>query len=225
ALEDGMAALLPRPAARLCALELLLWVCTAMWLFRRGGGQPGEGEFSYHGRSPLGTFLWLVLLTAPLELLAWELLIPWAWLRLLLLVAGFYGALWIVGLYASLRVLPHRLEPGGVRLRHGLLADGWVPYDAIADVEPERAQPPGKGEGLRLSPKGTIAYLAVGGRTDLTLTLRTPRALDGFLRPTPLVSAIRLAADEPERLAAALRRRIAPAEGGVDGEGKIPVSA
>lgn len=188
-------------------MELRLWGALGLWL-RRALRRPArdEAEFGYHRRSPLGALVWMALFTAPVELLAWELLIPWAWLRLALLIGSLYGLLWIAGFAASLRVLPHRIDPDGLRLRYGLFADGAIPYDAIEGVALERHQPPERRDGLRFSPRRTIAYLAVGGRTDVTLTLRTPRAVRGpFKAPSP-VRMICLAADEPERLACELAR-------------------
>ena len=69
---------------------------------------------------------------------------PWAWLRWVLLIAALYGVLWIGGLIASLKVLPHQLEAGGVRLRHGNLAEVLIPYHEIADVEQQSLGAPGR---------------------------------------------------------------------------------
>jgi len=63
ALEDGLAVLLPRRAARLVALEPRLMACLLRWATRRVS--PKEGEFAYHKRSALGIFLPVVALTAP----------------------------------------------------------------------------------------------------------------------------------------------------------------
>ncbi|HEX5502491.1 MAG TPA: hypothetical protein VFW96_07695 [Thermomicrobiales bacterium] len=218
AIEEGLATVLPRPAARFAVQEGRLWLCLARWPRRRGG--PGAGEFGYRRRSALGTFLLVALLSAPIEIGAFELLIPWAWARWALLAASLYAVLWLLGLHVSLTVLPHRLEPDGLRLRYGLLAEVFLRYDTIASVAAERRAWPGGGEGLRVLPArrgkdGTdylpTALLLCGGKTDLTIRLREPRALDGFLGPTAPVLAIAAAADDPERLAADLTARLAAA--------------
>ncbi len=70
-----------------------------------------------------------------------------------------------------------------------------------------RKSPEGK-DGLRAIPAEGAAYLAVGGRTDVTLHLRTPTVIAGLLRPTVPVTTIHLAADDGSALAQALQARM-----------------
>jgi len=207
ALEDGLAVIFPRSAARVIAIEPRIWICLYRWLFRRRS--PAPNEFSYMKRSPMGMLLALVLVSTPVELFLIELLVPWDWLRWLLLIAGIYAALWLLGVYASLKVLPHRLDPDALRIYYGILASGSVPHAAIASVSLEGRKAPEAAEGLRVTPMKAAAYVAVGGRTDLTLHLREPVVLYGLTKPTPPVSTIHLAADNPEGLLNALHGRIA----------------
>ncbi len=209
ALEAGLAVLLPRPLARLAALEPRLWYCLGRVLVRRGRRTDGL-DFPYHRRSPIGAIVFVALLTAPVEILVFELVIPWAWLRLLLLVAAVYSFVWLLGLYASLAVLPHRLEPAALRLRYGALAEGRIPYAAIAAAERARRPSPGGRDGARVADEGgaRALYLAVGGRTDLTLRLREPRTFSGLRGPTPPVETVHLATDDPDRLVRALGERV-----------------
>ena len=212
ALEEGLAVLLPRPLARLAALEPRLWYCLGRWLARRGR-RTAEAEFPYHCRSLVGAIVIVALLTAPVEILFFELVIPWTWLRLLLLVAALYSFVWLLGLYASLVVLPHRLEPEALRLRYGALAEGRIPYTAIAAAERARRSAPGGRDGARVADEGGVSalYLAVGGRTDLTLRLREPQTFSGLRGPTPPVATVHLATDDSDRLARALAERIGAA--------------
>jgi hypothetical protein len=155
----------------------------------------------------------VALLTAPVEVLFFELVIPWPWLRLLLLVVAVYSFIWLLGLYASLVVLPHRLEPSALRLRYGALAEGRIPYTAIATAERARRSAPGGRDGARVADEGgaRALYLGVGGRTDLTLRLREPQTFSGLRGPTPPVETVHLATDDPDRLARALAERIGAA--------------
>ncbi|HEX9987594.1 MAG TPA: hypothetical protein VGE45_03845 [Chloroflexia bacterium] len=204
AVEDGIAVIFPRTVARLVALEPRIWIALFKWAFRRRPLAPDE--FSYHKRSALGAFLALVLLTLPVELLLYEILIPWPIVRWILLVVSVYAVFWMLGLYASLRVLPYRLDAGGFKIRYGVLADGFVPYNLISAVELQRRKSPDQ-EGLRVVAEQDAAYLAVGGRADLTLHLREPIALHGLLRPHPPVRTLHLASDKPDQLAVELRTR------------------
>ena len=205
ALEDGLTVLLPRPLARIVSLEPRMIACLFLWLFRRR--RPGAGQFTYHRRSWGGALLILVLLTVPVEIFIVELLVPWAWLRWTVLIAALYGVLWFGGLIASLKVLPHQLEAGGVRLRHGNLAEVLIPYHEIAGVEQQSIRAPGGRDGLVTDRTAGSAYLAVGGRTDVTLRLHTARPVHGLLRPTPPVTTVHVAADNPAHLTEALRTR------------------
>jgi hypothetical protein len=208
ALTEGWSLVLPGRLARLLVLEIRLWACLWRWLFRRRDAV--AGGFSYHGRSPLGVFLIFLLLTAPPEIALVELLVPWAWLRWALLAGVFYGIAWLAGYAAALVVLPHRLEPGGLRLRLGLQAEVFIPFTAIAVAEQRRCAAPGGRDGCRVVPapepgSPATAFLAVGGRTDVTLRLREPRRVRRLPDWTAPVATVHVAVDRPGDLLEALR--------------------
>lgn len=206
ALEDGLEVFLPRQLARVVALEPRLWFCLWQWVFRRV--RIGVDDFPYHKRSFLGYFLILILFTTPIEIFLLELLISWAWLRWLILVAAVYALFWIFGLYASLVALPHRLDSRSIRLFYGILAQARIEYGNIASVELNRRRWSGHQDGLRLASDKGSAYLAVGGETDITIGLRKAQTLPGWLRLTPTVMTVHLASDEPQRLVSELTERI-----------------
>ena len=202
ALEEGLTVIFPRRIARIIALEPGIWICLYQWVKRR---PLTAAEFSYGKRSMFGTLLAFVLLTAPFEIFAYEMLLPWAVVRFLLLLATIYMALWMVGLYASLKVLPYRLEAEGIRLHYGILADGYIPYSDIAKIWVKQEQTRAGREGLVV--KDASAYLTAGGRTDITLRLHVPRPLNGLLTSTAPVTYIHLVADQPDALARAIAER------------------
>lgn len=206
ALEGGMSLVLPRPVARLVVSEPRLFVCLGRWAF--GRAKPREAEFGYGKGSPLGTFVVMVLLTAPIEVVFWELLVPWTWLRWALLVLSVYSVLWLLGLYASRVALPHRLEEDGLRLRQGLFAEVFVPYAEVEGIEGKRRRSPRSGDGLQGAPDEDAANLAINGSVHLALALRSPLTVRGFLKDTSPVRNIRVAADEPERMIREVRRRL-----------------
>ncbi len=202
ALEEGLTVIFPRRIARIVAVEPRIWICLYQWAKRR---PLAATEFSYGKRSIFGALLAFVLITAPFEVLAYEILLPWATVRLMLLLATIYMALWMIGLYASLKVMPYKLEADGVRLHYGIMAAGYIPYSEIAKIWIKQEQTRDSREGLAV--KGDSAYLAAGGRTDLTLRLHNPRTLNGLLSPTVPVTYIHLVADQPDALARALAER------------------
>ncbi|MDO8672143.1 MAG: hypothetical protein Q7O66_12050, partial [Dehalococcoidia bacterium] len=186
-------------------LEPKLWFCLATYLLRHH--RPGPNDFSYRKRSMVGPLLLVVAFTTPVELLLVEMLVPWLWLRWVLLVLAVYALVWAFGFYASLIVLPHRLEAAGVRLHYGIFADGLVPYGEIVQIVRESRRAHGIGDGFRSVRKENAAYLAVGGRTDVTMHLRSGCSLNGLLSPTPIFATLHVAVDEPERLARELDLR------------------
>jgi hypothetical protein len=210
AIEDGLTVLLPRKVARIVALEPLLWAYLGKWALRHN--HLGQGEFQYHKRSPIGPLLLVILFTTPVEILLFELLIPWDWLRWLLLIAAAYALFWAFAFYASLVVLPHRLEQDGVRLRYGIFADTLIPYPVIERVELQQLRSPSRGEGLRVDRENETAHITIGGRTSVTLHLRAPCALNGLLNLTPPVRTVYVAADDPEGLTRELTTVLRPAQ-------------
>lgn len=216
AAEDAFAVVFPRPVARFLVLEPRVWVCLVRWATRRY--RPGPDDLPYHGRTVLGTFLVIVTLTTPVEILLFEVLIPWAWLRWVVLVLAIYALIWMFGLYASLVVLPHRLEPEGLLLRYGVLNHAFIPYASIARVEEARRTTPGGREGLRVVPDPEpAAYLGMGGRTDGTIALREPVQFWTLTGPSRPVRIVHVAVNDPARLVAALQARTAAAPSIVEG--------
>lgn len=199
-------ALLPQPLARIVSLEPLVFVCLWRWMRRKT--PRGPHDFAYAGRSPLGALVIVVLLTTPVELLLIELLLPWAWLRWLLLLGALYATLWLVGLYASLRVLPHQATEHGLLARYGLFNRVLLPWGEIVEAELERGKPPRTDDGLQLDAAGARAWLAIGARTDVRLELRRPATIERLRGATPAVTTLHIAADDPQRLVQAIRAQV-----------------
>jgi hypothetical protein len=210
ALEDGLSLVLSRAVARLAVKELRLFVCLFRWAFRRVS--LGSDEFAYHKRSLLRAIIPLLVVSAPIELVVVHVLAlafsPWWWLKWALLVLGVYATLWLLGLYASLVALPHRLEEEGLRLRYGLLAEGFVPYQEIETASRKERRASNPGDGLSRVTGEEALYLATSGETDVALRLRAPRSMRGFLKETEPASLVCLAIDEPDRFVRELCRRI-----------------
>jgi hypothetical protein len=209
-LEDSLSLVLPRVVARLAVREPRLLVCLSRWAFRRV--KLTNHEFAYHKRSLLRAIVPLLVVSVPVELVVVHVLAlafsPWWWLKWALLVLGAYATLWLLGLYASLVTLPHRLEGEGLRLRYGLLAEGFIPYQEIEGVSRSALEAPTSGDGLSLVSGEETLYLATGGKTDVSLRLSTPWSMSGFSKDTEPACIVCLAVDEPDRFVRELRPRI-----------------
>ena len=68
--------------------------------------------------------------------------------RVLVLLGSIYSTLWLVGLYAGMKMYPHRLTADGLRLYQGLQAGATIPYTQIAAVEAGRRKWPGGKDSL-----------------------------------------------------------------------------
>ncbi|TCJ16017.1 hypothetical protein E0L93_11070 [Rubrobacter taiwanensis] len=202
AVEEALAAVLPRKLARLAVLELRLMFCLFRWPFQHRKPE----EFTYHRSSMMWVLAVMALLVAPVELLAVHLLIPWDWLKIAHLVLGVYAIFWLLAFPASLATLPHRLEPAGLRLRYGVFAEGFIPYAEISSVELARRTALKSGDGLQT--QNGSACLAINCKTDVTLRLNEPHRLQGFLRRTEEVEEIHAAVDDPESFVRELRERL-----------------
>ena len=218
-LEDSLAVTLPRTVAQLVLKEPRIFISLFRWTFRRV--RLAEGEFGYHRRSALREIVPLIVVATPMELVLVHVLAiafsPWEWLKWALLALEVYATLWLFGLYACLVTLPHHLEAAGLRVRLGVFAEGFVPYKEIESVELENRRAPNSGDGLFYDPEEDALYVAAGGKTTVTLRLRTPRSAMGFLKESTPASVFHLAADDPGPFVQALRRYTAEIEVGTTG--------
>jgi hypothetical protein len=200
-------ALLPPRVARLVAFELVI-VGSAL-RFMIGGWRRGiPAGFTYHRESALRLLLPILPLLGMGDILLLELvLLPHAatWLRVVAHGLAFYGLIWMIGLYASLRARPHQLADGRLTLHRGILGRLDVPVDQIESIDelPSFADDWKK----RAYCKGAIR-LDVVGPTILELRLVTAARPIGVFGDGPARTRVLVAVDEPASFAAAIRRNV-----------------
>jgi membrane protein YdbS with pleckstrin-like domain len=197
ALEEAVGQQVGPIAGRLIVGEPRLWAAIFLWI--SGRSRRDARSFHYSALSTLGLTSAVVLGLIVLEggitgFLAR--LTPWPWLSPVLIIVSLYAAVWIIGIYASLRAFPHLVAEQGLLVRYGVLGEAWIPWREVDEVVKERVVSPGGMDGL--STKGGIATLAVGGRTTVTIRLRSPGSVKGFLRETADISLVRVAADDTD---------------------------
>lgn len=175
-----------------------LKVFGALWHGIRGRRvlPPDARAIGYAGGLALPMGILVVL--GVVEIVAAELLVPWLWLRLVLLIAGLYGLLWVLGLLAATRVYPHAVGPAELRLRFAVLTEVVVPLAKLGAVRRELC---GSHDGMVEAGDGTLSF-AVNGTTNLVLALTEPHRVDLGRRGSHSIERIRLYADDPD---AALR--------------------
>ena len=204
-LEDAVAQQIGPIAARLIVGEPRLWFAIFTWV--SGRSRREVRGFHYAGLSNLGPVFAVVLGLIVVEGIGGGLLArlaPWPWLSPTLIVVLAYAAVWIIGLYASLRAFPHLVTERGVLVRYGVLGEAWIPWRELDQVVEERRPSPGGMDGL--STREGVATFGVGGRTMLTIRRTSPGIVKGFLRETAAIQEIRIAVEDPDAFQVAIQR-------------------
>jgi hypothetical protein len=184
----------PSPVAHIVQLELAVW--GSMWRLISRRGKVQEHELTYHRHSSVAGLVLLTVVTAPAEILLFELLIPWSWLRLVMLGLALYGACWLVGMVAAPRAFPHEMLPGGLVLRSGATTRWFIPRSAIARIDHTPQTYVLKRQRTTTVIEPGRVSLVVDGRTNIHITLRHGLTIDGH----DAVHDIHCHVDEPEKL-------------------------
>jgi hypothetical protein len=182
------------------------WVSLALWLRRRPALTDDEVPYPY--RSPLLAPMWVMTVLSALEVVALDVLIPWApgwtWLRVTLIVIGVWGVIFVLGLLAGVTVHPHTVGPGGLRIRNGAGLETRIPWDRVRSVRHEQRSHDGRsvvvdGRSLRIAvSKQTSVHLQLGEPVEVFLTREGRR----------LVSEISFYADDSRELVKTIRTNI-----------------
>jgi hypothetical protein len=182
---------------------LIPWTTICLWRWATGRYPAADPEhFTYHrGRKiVIWTFFWLLLFESVgthLVLLAifgnrW-----WVWL---IFAGDGYTVIWILGLYAGMVVLPHRIGADNVHLRSGYQAEVIVPRSAIRAA---RLVKHAERKSGRLVVDGDTA-LFCNGEANLLLDLDPEAILSYRGKPVPhRITALHFTADDPAAVLAA----------------------
>lgn len=206
--EDSLAALVPRRVARLVALEIHGW-SALMTVSRRWRRPPADSEFSYSRglRMLMSVLLAWVVIEVPLLVFIAQLLIPWGWSRLALLLVGLYAVWWVASTWASFITLPHAIHGGALHLHVGALARMIVPLVDVADVSRlHRAWNHLLGPSVE---GGTVGF-PIGGETAIRIRLLRPSKLRRIFGRDLEAAAIHVQVDDADRMLTALSRALTP---------------
>lgn len=212
AVEVALAEMLPRPLAKMILVELRLFGCLLGWprAHRRRNAVPDGQEFRYD--ASLRPILWMAFGLVILEGAVLDLVLAaalpgsiWVWVVLGLHV---YGAIWLLGMLASLATRPHLLTDHALILRDSILAEVVIEYDAILGAAVSRHSNFGR-SGFTVDDAEQTALLAYG---DATVALTLDPAVPVYVGDGDAIAlrTLRLTADEPSELLHALEARGVP---------------
>ncbi|WP_305788655.1 hypothetical protein [Symbioplanes lichenis] len=190
---------------RLVAYEVAMWRNLYRWALRRHRDPgPGEHEFGYLGvvRPILGFFIGLSAVEIPVFDLIVVHVVPWRPARWIVLGLGVWGLLWMIGLYAGLKLHPHVVTRDALRVRVGHGVDLSVPWADVAAVTKRyRTLPSSKSVQFE---DGAL-HLVVASQTSVDVRLHEAATLITGQEPA---NELRLYADDADGLVKAARDRL-----------------
>jgi hypothetical protein len=194
------------------ALEAASWRSMYVWL-RRKPLTLGAGDeaFSYLGvvKPILGVFIGLSAVEVPIFDLIVRRVVPWEPARWIVLALGVWGLLWMIGLFASMKVHPHVVGAAGLRVRSAASLDVTVPWREVESVaKAYRSLPSGKSVQVEREGGHTVLNIVMAGQTSVDLQLRGPVVFDLPKGPSEPVDVVRIYADDPDGLVRAARRAL-----------------
>jgi hypothetical protein len=199
-------------AQKVTAYEAAMWSSLLRWVLRRPPSYPsGTRTFSYLGvvKPILIAFIVLSAVEIPIFDLIVSRLVPWSPARWIVLGLGVYGLIWMLGLYAMLRLHPHEMGEAGIRIRNGIGVDVTIPWTDIAAVHGRyRSLPSSKAVQVEHDSDGPVVNLGAGGQTSVDITLREPSSLDLPKGPSEPTTRVRLYADDKDAFVAAAREHL-----------------
>ncbi|MEV0002595.1 hypothetical protein AB0H28_09950 [Micromonospora sp. NPDC050980] len=201
-----------RLARRVVAYEWGMWRSLTRWALRRPHPvAPDAATFAYVGgvQPILLAFLALSTIEIPILDVILRHTVDSETIRHAAIGLGVWGVLWMVGLLASLRIHPHVVDAGGLRIRNGVSLDVTIPWAAVADVAVRRRSLPSSRAVRYDEDDPAVLNLGVGSQTAIDLVLREPLSVPLPSGPSTPVREIRMYADDPAALVDRARRHLA----------------
>ena len=194
-------------------MEATMWRSTYVWLRRKPRvTAPGDEEFGYVGvvKPILGVFIGLSAVEIPIFDLIVRNIVPWGPARWIVLTLGAWGLLWMIGLFASMKITPHVVGPTGVRVRTHSGIDftvDWADVDKV--TKSYRSLPSGKSVQVEQHGDRTVLNIATGRQTSVDVRLRRPVVFALPKGPSDPADELRLYADDPDGFVRACRQAAA----------------
>ncbi|GGN15418.1 hypothetical protein GCM10011609_65030 [Lentzea pudingi] len=161
----------------------------------------GDRTFGYSAQ--VRPFLWVFVVLTPLEVLLVELIVPWFWLRAVLLVFGVLGAVLLGWQIWMLQKFKHSVDDEHLWLRYAREFEYGIPLAAIESVT--QGTTSRSLHRTRSVVDGTLV-LEISGSTNVSLRLNEPQEVDLGRRGAHDVTKVEFWADDPGGVVRALRK-------------------
>lgn len=194
-------------AAFVIRYEIGMWVSLYRWVFRRPRKLPaGARSFGYAGlvRPVMIAFIVVSAIEIPIA----HLILPWPAVRSVVLFLGVYGLLWMIGFMASLRVNPHVVEEGGLRIRNGVTTDFLIPWSAIEAVRASTRTVHGRSTQVEHAGSAAVLHLAIANQTNVDVIFREPTVVPVKKTGGEPVTELRFAVEDGQALATWAQRQL-----------------
>jgi hypothetical protein len=161
----------------------------------------GDRSFGYSAQ--VRPFLWVFLVLTPVEILLVDLLVPWFWLRAVLLVFGLISGLLLGWLLWMLHKFKHEIDDEYLWLRYAREFEYRIPLRAIENVT--QGMTSRSLNKTRSVVDGTLV-LEIANTTNVRVSLNEPQEIDLGRRGAHQVTKIEFWTDDPDGMVRALRK-------------------
>lgn len=187
---------------RAATAESAMWRSLYRWVRRRPLPlAPGDEPFGYLDvvKPILGVFIGLSIVEIPIFDLIITNVVPWPPARWIMLVLSVWGLLWMIGLFASMKIHPHLVGDQGIRVRLNAAIDIMVPWaDITAVSKRHRSLPSSRSVQIEEEGDRRVLHLVVASQTSVDIRLRRPTVFTLPKGPTGPVDELRIYADDPD---------------------------
>lgn len=187
--------------ARAGAMERMIYTSIARAIARRPAVPIGGKGFRYC--APVLTILWIFIILSAVELVVVDLIVhQWLIVRVICLVIGIWGLVWMIGLLCGYFMRPHTVDPDGIEIRNGLDLNVRIRWDDVYSVAIKKHTYEPKTPKVVTDGDQETLVIGILNETNIEIVLERPTliTLPG-IRPKGgehAVTTARLWADDPK---------------------------
>ena len=196
---------------RAASMEKVIYANIARAIARRPSVPAGGRGFRY--ATPVLTILWIFIILSAVELVIVDFIVhQWIVVRVICLIIGIWGLVWMIGLLFGYYMRPHTVGPDGIEIRNGLDLNVPLSWNDVHSVAIRKQLYEPKTPKIITVESQRILAVNILSQTNIEIELEHPTSVT--LPGTPpkggehAVSIVRLWADDPKRFLDEVRNHI-----------------